>query len=233
MDKLSKAAKRNIILALVFGLLILASWFIYNSLVFRVTNTNPNTNNISSIAPFFKINFTKNITDKNLSVTSSDSSTVRSIEAKDKTVTVTFSSLELDKIYTISLNNVESSSGDTIKDKYFSFTTKDIAYDKLPKDQQQGIIDNQSFFSGANSDPILSYMPASSLHYTMTPSFTADSDGKNVLTINVKLLLSNADIGPGEKKVVASYKKEALGYIKSLGFDINKYTFVYDVVKPS
>jgi hypothetical protein len=198
-----------------------------------VTSTNPPTSSVSSVAPFFRINFTQPLSNDNLSLTVSDPSIIRRQVISNKTLILTLNQLQIDKLYTVTINSITSKSGKTLTNQSFRFTTKNIPYNQLPKDQQQGIINTQSYSTNGQNDPILKYLPASSLHYTISAQFSNDSTTKNNLVLATQILLSQADLGSGEGNTIKSYEEEATDYIKSLGFDVSKYDFKFIVVRPS
>lgn len=234
---MEQPANKTVKAAVIIGSLILIAlfvvWLVFNVMLFRITGTNPSTSRVSNIAPFFKVQFTKNLSSERLSVSASDPSIIRKTQVDGKTLIINLNQLQLKKTYTVHLNHIQATSGDAIKNKMFTFTTVDIPYNNLPKDQQQGVINNQSYFTTGQNDPILAYLPASSLHYTITAMFGGDSSTKSSLVLDTKILLSNADAGTGENDTIKAYEQEATDYIKGLGFDPSKYTFQFTVVSPS
>jgi hypothetical protein len=233
MDQSKSRIKLFIIIVAVVCFTIIMYLFIYNHVIFRVTGTNPSINSVSSVAPFFKINFTQPLSGDNLSLNVSDPSIIRRQAISNKTLILTLNQLQIDKHYTVTINSITSKSGKTITNQSFHFTTKSITYNELPKDQQQGIINNQSYSTNGQNDPILKYLPASSLHYTISAQFSNDSTTKNNLVLATQILLSQADLGPGEDNTIKSYEQEAADYVKSLGFDVSKYDFKFMVIRPS
>ena len=227
MNKQTITLKQIIALCLI-PLLFVLCWTLYNSLTFRITNVSPDTKNVSYINPYFKVSFNKEIKKEGLIITSSDERIIRNSDIKGNTLTITLNEMEIGKKYIITLAKISAKNGKILQDKALVFTADDTPFDKLSKELQQGIINNQSYFTDNQSDPILDYMPASSLHYTITPVF----NGTN-LTLNIQILLAKSDLGVQRNEIIEQYKQEALSYIKSIGFDTNKYVLSYSISEPS
>ncbi|MDB5160724.1 MAG: hypothetical protein JWO96_104 [Candidatus Saccharibacteria bacterium] len=97
---------------------------------------------------------------------------------------------------------------------------------KDPLQQQQ-----EKFDKTATADPILNYLPYGDLGYNIVPTFM-DKDGKRILVLNVSVILAGADYklpAAALDKLIAQREQDALSYIKSSGFDTNKYTISYEV----
>ena len=75
----------------------------------------------------------------------------------------------------------------------------------------------------AGIDPIIQYLPQSTLSYQIEAS--TGTDNKTVL--NIRLLLSEADYRISEQEAVNTYKKEALDWIESKGLNPANYTINY------
>lgn len=73
-------------------------------------------------------------------------------------------------------------------------------------------------------DPILKYLPYDALDFEIKATRNEDGTVKN---LHVTLLLSDADYNTGIDAAIATYKQEALEWIKSAGFDPAKYTINY------
>lgn len=75
----------------------------------------------------------------------------------------------------------------------------------------------------AGVDPIIKYLPQSTLSYQITAN--VGSDQKTALTI--QLLLTEADYRIGEQAAVDAYKKEAIDWMISKGLTPENYTINY------
>lgn len=106
---------------------------------------------------------------------------------------------------------------------------RSITISCLPTDQliygSFNCIDETSVQNGTTTaDPILSKLPVSSLNYDI--SALSDNSGK-VLSLSIKLNVSEVDYNTGIDEAIARYKSEALSWITSAGFDPAKYTINY------
>ena len=72
-------------------------------------------------------------------------------------------------------------------------------------------------------DPILEYLPKSSLTYEIKASV----DNNKISKLNVHLFLSEADYNTGVNNAINKYKSEVLSFIKATGQDPNNYTIEY------
>ena len=48
--------------------LIIICWAIYNSRTFHIVSTSPSRNNVATVSPYFKINFNKRLSTKNINI---------------------------------------------------------------------------------------------------------------------------------------------------------------------
>ena len=72
-------------------------------------------------------------------------------------------------------------------------------------------------------DPLLKYLPKSTLTYEITPTI----DNNKITKLNIRLLLSGADYRTGVNNAINKYKAEALSFIRATGQDPSKYTIEY------
>jgi hypothetical protein len=126
---------------LLIGFIIFVVW---QSQKFHVVSTNPNTNNVASVAPFFKVNFNEPLSGKSLSVSSSYS-IVRSYSVRGKTLVITLSPpMTVGYSYYIKINSISDKNGQLIKDKVFTFVPKFTPGQSLPSDQQKALLKAQA-----------------------------------------------------------------------------------------
>ncbi len=148
------------VVGVVAVVLIFIGYRIYLSSHFRVVNTNPNTRSVATISPFLKINFNRQLSGKNLSVTSSYS-VISSYKVEGKTLVINLKvPMASGYEYYIKVNYVSDMAGDVMRDKTFRFTPKKISSKNLPEDQRQALLNIQSHrprsknsivFTGTNS----------------------------------------------------------------------------------
>lgn len=72
-------------------------------------------------------------------------------------------------------------------------------------------------------DPILKYLPKTTLTYEISASVNDNKISK----LTVHLFLSESDYRTGVNNAINKYKSEALSFIKATGQDPNKYTIEY------
>lgn len=214
--------------AVIFVALIV--WSAFQKSHFDVAGTDPNLKDASIITPFIKVSFTKNISDKGLVVESSPK-IVSSTSVTAKTLTIKLNTpLKPNTKYTITIVSVNSTGGQVITNKTLSFTPKDVPFDKLPKQQQDAIMNVQSQKLPVTTDPLLSVLPHNTLDYSIDPVFSEDANKNTILTLHIQLLLAPGVSGAEEANLTAQYKQEALDYISSQGRDPAAYTIEYEVV---
>lgn len=125
-------------------LVVLLVYGLFQLRHFRVVSTNPGQDSVAAVSPFFKISFNKQLAAKNLSVSSSYS-VVTSYSVHGKTLTAELNSpMTAGYKYIITINSISDTGGDTIKNKVFVFTPKDVAWQNLPQDQQQALLQAQA-----------------------------------------------------------------------------------------
>jgi len=85
------------------------------------------------------------------------------------------------------------------------------------------------------NDPILAHLPYGGLNFSIAANIITQN-GKPVVTLDAKVLLSAADVNSGpayEQAAINTGKQDIVAYIKSLGLDPNNYTINYEVVQPT
>lgn len=131
-----------VVLFVVVGAILVGAQMYFTQSQFRMTGTDPLLTNVSYLSPSINATFNRTLSSKNISVTSSPS-IVSSTSVKDKTLTIGFGSsktLEANKTYTITIKSISDSSGKQLTNQVLKFTAKNIAYNKLSK-QQQATVD--------------------------------------------------------------------------------------------
>jgi len=129
------------------------------------------------------------------------------------------------KSFTLSAKSID---GYTLKET-LRFSINDIPFEKLPDDQKKLIKKLEGEKPSYYKDPIMQYIPYSTLEYSIEPNFTPsiyDTDEDKevyILTIDIKVYLSAVDIDEGEDVVSQRYLKQAKNYIRSKGLNPDKY----------
>lgn len=104
---------------------------------FRVLNTDPATSKITTITPFLKVTFSEPLSKDGLSV-SADPNIIDSTSIDGSTLTIMLQAPTTeDTTYKITLNSITSTTGNTIKNKVFSFKPTFTNPVGLPEDQEK------------------------------------------------------------------------------------------------
>lgn len=133
--------KRILLVVIALGVLMFGSlaYQLFLSFHFHVVSTNPNTKQVGSISPFFRVNFNKTLSNDNLSVTSNPDA-ISSYKVSGKTLDIDLANpLTVDKTYTITIESISAKDGSRITNKSFTFKAQDIDFEDLPQDQQDAI----------------------------------------------------------------------------------------------
>jgi hypothetical protein len=209
-------------------LLLLIGYMLYLSLTFRVVGTSPKLSNVATASPYIKVSFNRELSSNGLSVSGTDN-LIKSTSVDGKILQVNLNNMTTGNEYTIHINSIESTGGKTIQDKDLTFKAKNIDVSKLPKDQQQTLINQQDHNQGVAADPIVEHLPYGTLDFTLTAQTPDTNQDQSKLVLNARLLLSHADMS-NEDAAVAQYKKEVTDYIVSLGLNPANYNIQYIVV---
>lgn len=221
---------RNLVLAiLAVAVLAIIGFALVSSQHFKVVSTSPDLNNVSQIAPFIKVNFNKNLSSKNIKLSSSPS-IISSSSISQKTLTINLKTMSGKKTYSIVIESISDTLGARVTNETLTFTTQNIAYSSLPSDQQKAIVNSQDTPpTGAAADPILQ-MSYTGTNYSIAPTLT-NVNGKSVVVINITIQLNQADMSD-QDAATANYEQQALSYIQSQGFNPSNYTVNYTVQTP-
>lgn len=211
-----------VIAAIVIGILYVLS------LPFHLVNTTPSTASIATYTPTLDLNFNRELDNAKTATPVADQNIIRSSSVSGKTLTINLTSLAENKTYTITIAVVQAKDGSQIRNISLKFKPKYVPADKLPKSQQQTLLNNQDK-NGPQPDPIYGLVPYSTLDFTLQAFPTADGKG---IEVDANLLPSAADLS-NEDQAIAQYKQEVVDYIKSKGLDPSKYTINYTVTQPT
>lgn len=220
-----------IIVVLLVGPLI--GFQIYQAKRFHLVRSIPDrTGAVSTAANIFELQFNRELkSGVNYATRLNDpGKIVKQISIKQKVMLLYVVHLNRDQRYSLSINNIEAADGSKIPSVDFSFTARFVPADKLPKEQLKQL--QQQTDRGNIDDPILARLPYGGLHFSISSSFTANSNSAGGLVLDARLLLDKSDLSE-KSAAIAKYKQQVIDYIKSLGLDPNKYTINYIVVEPS
>lgn len=227
------------------GIIIVASvvaaaligWVVYREFfTFYLKNTSPDSSSVSYSSPYLKLNFNKNLKTEGyeFKLTSGEGEIYVEHEIIGKTFKAYLpTSMEVDQTYTISLENISATDGKVLS-LHVDFTTKDIPYSDLDKEQQDELIRLQDALH-ANDDPIVQHLPHGTLDYTLSAFISSGSDTDvpgDRLKLQAKIVLSNADIRSGRDAAIARIKNDIAAWITSVGLDPASYNIEYTISDP-
>jgi hypothetical protein len=221
--------KKIILIILGIGLLIFAAIGIRVYLEnrgFKIKSITPDSQNVSTLTPYFDITFNKAPTPSSVKVSSIPVSLARSQSLDGKRLRI-FTKLPLNKGYSYKINFSVAADNNLTINKSITFVPKLIDFKKLPKDQQEYTLNSQD--NGPMQDPIVKHLPYGTLDYSL--NYELNNNG---LVLNARILLTGADTKSGEaakNQRITKYKKEVVDYIRSLGLDPAKYTINYIIVE--
>jgi len=220
---------KNLKIYIIGGLilvLIAVSILVRQAVVFRVTSTSPKLPDVTTFAPYVKISFNHTLDAKKVSV--DKASFITSYSVDKNVITVKVNNLGSGQKYTIHVATATDTSGKVLKNLTFSFTAAAGDWDKLSKKDQQTILDEQAKKVPSVSDPVMQYVPYSTLDYIINP--VAVGDGNAPLTLHIQLLMAPNTPLDQQPAILAQYKQEASDYLKSKNIDITKYQVTYEQV---
>lgn len=197
-------------------------WFIYNSLTFRITGTNPSTSSVATITPFFNINFNKKLDSKKITLSSSPD-IISSYSVKGNSLDILLTTpMSSSQVYTINLGQIYSAGGKKILGKSFRFQPTYMTESQLPKDQQQAILSSQQEYNNViKNNGLLKFLPfvGGGLSFKVDYRITYEVN-QPYITITIT---SPSTTG----------RQEALAWIRSLGYNPSKYNIQYTLAKIS
>ncbi|CAN5183742.1 hypothetical protein BH09PAT3_BH09PAT3_5060 [soil metagenome] len=140
---LKKPDFRTSVILIGIFIVALLGFMIYQAVVFHVIRTDPKMSRVSNVAPYIKVYFNKDLDDGSLKFSDS-AGIVTSTEIDGKVLTFNFKdNLTIDQDYTLTITNITSSKGGSVKNKSFKFTPKNIPSSGLSKQQQKDLIGGQ------------------------------------------------------------------------------------------
>jgi hypothetical protein len=203
--------------------IIIGAILFYTFFVFHITSITPDPRGASYLTPRLVVQLNKNIKKDSIKVVSKSGLNLET-EVKDSTLTINIlTSMKVNERYTITIESLSSESGDEIKNHDITLvTTKNGALneedEKIVLDRQQA--NKPDFFK----DPILKYLPHSTLDYSIISKIYYVGTKDQKISIIITLELSAADVRTNRDAAIQQYKQEAMNYLSSLeGVDLSKY----------
>lgn len=119
----------------------------YDVIKFHVIGTDPSVNSIGTLSPFLKVSFNKELSSKNVSI-SSPSGAGSSYKVQDKVLIIYLNyPLTADKMYSVDIASVYDSSGAKLSNLVFSFKPTNIPFNDLPQDEQNALVNSQDHYN--------------------------------------------------------------------------------------
>jgi hypothetical protein len=184
------------------------------------------------VSPFFKINFSQNISSTSVNVASAPAGFTGKPSVSGKTLTIPLSvPLTSGKTYTITLVHVASINGKTITDAVYRFKPTYIPSADLPEDQQQALLKLEDINGPNPNNPIIQYLPHQTTDFTLSAVSVPTKNPPKLFPLIAIITPSAADMGD-EATAVAQYKQEVVNYITSLNLNPATYNITYTVQTP-
>lgn len=223
--------KRLKVLAIAVAILALCciGYAVFRGLQFRTVSTDPVLANVGADAPYIKVLFSKELSPTGLSVHSPEQNLIYSVNVKNKTLTVNLKTLVAKHMYSIDIQSIAATDGKQLHSIQLSFVPKNIPFNQLPKDEQKTIIGAQDNYPLALKNPILAYLPYSTLYFILNSSFNKQGD----LVLRAQILLAPGVTGTAASEDTTQYEQEVTQYIRSLRLNPSNYTIQYQVVNES
>jgi len=150
MDQTIFKKRLKLLLALVIVLILLwIGFIIYDNSTFRLVGTNPISSAVNTASPAFDINFSKNVSSSQLSL-SSTPNIISSYRVIGKSIDITLiTPLNSGTTYTLSVKNIYDTGGKQLANLQFTFDPKYVAPNQITQSQQNQVLEQQS--SGATT----------------------------------------------------------------------------------
>lgn len=229
--KLSKSTKQLLILGGTLVVLGVVGWFIYNTVVFREIGTSPAKNHVSYLSPYFSIQFNHELKNQEVEVSISPN-TVYEAVVHGSSLFIYFDALTVDTFYTITLDEIADTQGKKITNLQYSFMAQGIPYSELSSAEQNEIIKRQDSPTIENSDPIMTYLPYSTLNYNLKGVVVSGGDtSEGTVQVDAEIILYNSDINTGKDSAVAKYKQEIKSYFTTNNINPEEYIINYAITE--
>ncbi len=228
--------KKNITLAIIAAVLaagVLISLTIIQNARFRLVGSTPRLgSSLSTSTSTIKLDFNRDI-DNSQEYTDSltgDLALIKSISVDKKSIYLKLVTLKENQHYSLALNNIRSADGKVITKLPVEFTAKYVAFNKLPVSQRQ--LETTQTDKNNTEDPILAILPHQGESFYLSGSYSANDAGEPIFILDAQLFLKRADLGAKHDSAISGYKKTVHDFIKSKGFDPDKYLIRYDINEP-
>jgi len=215
-----------IVLVFFFGLMALGTVKIQT---FRMTSTTPRLTSINNYTPSIQVNFNKPIDGKGISI--GPDNVVATTKVSGTALTIYLQTLSANHTYTITIKSIRSTSGKVLTNIPLTFKVAYVASsDNLSDAEKQAISNKQDQKPASLADPILNYLPYSTLTFMLTAVQTGSTQGQSALVIEAQILIPPNTPADQEAIDIPKFKQQAIDYLKSKGIDPTKYNIDYQIV---
>lgn len=206
---------RLVIAFLIVGILVLGAFIIYRAVAFRVTGTDPGTNAVATVSPFFKISFNKPLSES-VAVSFYPQNFPTSYKISGSSVIVTFGKqLQEGATYNLRLTHIVDTAGTRLSDKVFVFQAQSLSSSSLSTAQQKALEAKQASFNAIKADGLVQLLPFTGGGNEFSVSYNVDYTQQNPRLI----IVVSAATSQGQT--------DAVNWIRQVGFDPAKYTITF------
>lgn len=205
--------------------IIVTGIVIYNVLFFRIVSSSPANGgkvNIGQSAVIFNFNKDLEPIDKEAQITSPDKILLEA-KVEGKKLIIYVNNIEKSHLYSITLKNIKSKSGDVISSYKISFEGQYLTIDQMSSEAQK-VAEQQTdkVTSGIPEDPIMKILPKYTNDYSLN-YIIYDQPSQKGKYIKIKAVLFVPDYEINNPKVILDYKNKALNYLRSNNINPNDY----------
>jgi hypothetical protein len=214
--------KKIVALGIVIVLVVIA-YVAVSNLGFKIKAVRPPLDSVGALTPYIDFSFNKTLDSETTKVESSPAWVITQQDVQTNKIRVFLQRpLIVGSTYKLSLS-AKAAGGDKMIRRTYSFTVKDIPFEKLPKEQQEYLTTGQN--QGAFKDPILADLPHATPEYKLSGSLD-NSQRPAKLKLQATLYLTQADMS-NQDAAEAQYKQNVQEYISSLGLNPDDYQIIY------
>ncbi len=224
----SNLFKKRLLAIAVLIVVLLVGYSVYiviKDSTFRVVNTNPPTNDVASVSPFFNIQFNRNLKANDLKITASPN-IISSYRVSGSFVYINLQTpLNTNTKYTISVSGIIDSKGQKLTNQLFSFTPRYVPTQDLSNAQRQALLKKQLKYNQQHSNPIVKYLPHTTPDFTLNYSYQTVNNSQQLVLI-AELFIPQAQAN-NITATANQEKQDVVSYIQSLGLNPNNYQIQY------
>lgn len=238
--ELVRRYRKLIILTVILVVVIVASWLVYDSLVFRLKGTTPK-NGSTPPASLQQVEFVFNkkikddgVIDRIVLLVNGENpiDIVRGdSRIEDNKIIIEIIRLNQDVQYEFTVTDITAENGKKIDKVALTFSPTYVPFNELSKEQQAASIADVE--DPVTEDPMFAIAPYRTIDYSIDyielEQTEENPDGEPARppkNIQIHVFMSNADYSD-EKKVVSERRQQAINYLRSKGIDTDNYTITY------